>query len=80
MSAGVRAVFCPPRAPNCNAFAERFVRSINSECLDGMNFVGGGSLRHALAVYSVRYDRERNHEGIGNRRIEQGPRQASQVA
>ena len=69
-SAGVLPVLCPPRAPNCNAFAERFVRSIKSECLDRMIFVGSGSLRHALAEYAEHYNRERPHQGIRNRLIE----------
>ena len=33
-AAGVRLVRTPFRAPNCNAHAERFVRSIKEECLD----------------------------------------------
>ena len=32
-SAGVRIVLCPPRVPQCNGYAERFVRSIKGECL-----------------------------------------------
>ncbi len=63
---GIEIVLCPARSPNCNAFAERFVRSIKSECLDRMIFIGPGSLRHALAKYVVHYNAERNHQGIGN--------------
>lgn len=72
-SAGVRVIFCAPRAPNCNAFAERFVRSIKRECLDRMIFVGAGSLRHALGEYAEHYNRERPHQGIGNRIIDPEP-------
>jgi len=45
---GVKAVRCPVRAPNCNAFAERFVRSIKEECLDRMILFGEAPLRRAL--------------------------------
>lgn len=63
---GVTPVLCPPRTPNCNAIAERFVRSIKSECLDQMIFVGVSSLRYAVSHYLAHYDGERNHQGIGN--------------
>ena len=69
-NAGIRVILCHPRAPNCNAFAERFVRSIKTECLDQMIFFGAGSLRHALAEYVEHYNAERPHQGIGNRLIE----------
>ena len=58
------------RAPNANAFAERFVLSIKSECLRRMVFFGEASLRHAIAEYVEHYHRERAHQGIGNERIE----------
>jgi hypothetical protein len=49
---GVKPVRCPVRAPNCNAFAERFVRSIKEECLDRMILFGEASLRRALREYA----------------------------
>jgi putative transposase len=67
---GVKPVLCPARAPNCNAFAERFVRSIKHECLDRMILFGQASLRRALRQYAAHYHTERNHQGIGNRLLE----------
>ena len=67
---GVKPVRCPVRAPNCNAFAERFVRSIKDECLDRMILFGGASLRRALREYVAHYQTERNHQGVGNRLLE----------
>ena len=43
-AAGVQVVRLPPRSPNLNAFAERFVRTIKESCLDRMILVGEGSL------------------------------------
>ncbi|MEM7311166.1 MAG: integrase core domain-containing protein, partial [Planctomycetota bacterium] len=66
---GVEAVLTPRQAPNANAFAERFVLSIKSECLDRMIFFGEASFRSAVAEYLVHYHAERAHQGIGNERI-----------
>jgi len=49
------------------------VRSIKSECLERIIFVSGGSLRLALAGYAEHYNRERPHQGIGNRLIDPEP-------
>lgn len=65
-SVGVDAVKLPPKSPNLNAFAERFVRSIKTECLDRMILFGERSLRHAVSEYLCHYHAERNHQGIGN--------------
>jgi len=67
---GVKPVRCPVRAPNCNAFAERFVRSIKDECLDRMILFGEASLRRTLRTYVFHYHAERNHQGVGNRLLE----------
>ena len=64
--AGVKVIRTPGHAPNCNAFAERFVLSIKSECLDRMIFFGETSLRRAIFSYLEHYHAERPHQGIGN--------------
>ena len=69
-AAGIRIVRTHPWAPNCNAYAERFVRSIKEECLERMIFFGTGSLQRAVLEYVEHYNRERNHQGLGNRLIE----------
>ena len=65
-AAGVTLALTAVRAPNMNAFAERFVRTIKHECLDRMVFFGEGMLRRALSEFAAHYHEERNHQGIGN--------------
>ena len=65
-SAGVEILLTSYQAPNMNAFAERFVRSIKSECLDQMIFLGRDSLNRAIAEFAAHYHDERRHQGIGN--------------
>ena len=67
--AGIRVVLTPERAPNANAYAERFVRSIKEECLDRLIPLGERHFRTAIAEYVAHYHAERNHQGIGNRLI-----------
>src|SRR6185437_1785457 len=66
---GVKSVKLPPRSPNLNAYAERFVRSIKESCLDKLILFGEGSLRRAMHEFVAHYHQERNHQGIGNRLI-----------
>ncbi|MDA1095810.1 MAG: integrase core domain-containing protein, partial [Chloroflexi bacterium] len=63
---GVEPVKLPARSPNLNAYAERFVRSIKTECLDRMILFGEKSLRHVINEYIAHYHAERNHQGIEN--------------
>lgn len=60
----------PPRSPNLNAHAERFVRSIKGECLSKIIPIGERHLRHAIEEYAAHYHLERNHQGLGNRLID----------
>jgi len=66
-SGGVEPLKLPPQSPNLNAFSERWVLSIKSECISGLLFFGEESLRRALKEYTTHYHQERNHQGKGNR-------------
>ena len=68
-SAGVETVKLPARSPNLNAFAERFVRSIKSECLAQIVPLGERHLRNAVAETIEHYHAERNHQGLDNQLI-----------
>ena len=68
-SVGVESVKLPPRSPNLNSYAERFVRSIKESCLDRMIFFGEGALRKGIDEFVMHYHGERNHQGLGNRLI-----------
>ena len=64
--AGIRVVQTPYQAPNANAYAERFVRSIKEECLNRVIPFGERHLRRTIAEYVEHYHRERNHQGLDN--------------
>ena len=65
----VESVRLPPRSPNLNAHAERFVRSIKESCLERMILFGEESLRTAISNFVAHYHTERNHQGLANRLI-----------
>ena len=64
--AGTESVKLPPRSPNLNCYAERFVRSIKESCLERMILFGEDALRTAVREFVAHYHGERNHQGIGN--------------
>ena len=68
--AGTDIVRLPVWSPNLNAYAERIILSIKTECLERMIFFGEASLRRAVVQYLAHYHRERNHQGLNNRLIE----------
>jgi len=73
-TAGVRVIRAPFLAPNGNAHAERFVRSIREECLDRVIPLGERQLRRTLAEFVAHYHGERNHQGLKNELIDRPQR------
>jgi len=67
--ARIESVKLPPRSPNLNAHAERFVRTIKEDCLERMILFGEQSLRNAIRDFSAHYHGEQNHQGLDNRLI-----------
>ena len=62
-SENIKIIRTPVQAPNANAYAERFVRSIKEECLTRVIPFGAQHLRRTIAAYVEHYHRERNHQG-----------------
>jgi putative transposase len=69
-SAGIETLRLPARSPNLNAFAERFVRSIQESCLDEVILMGESSLRRAVSQFESHDHTERNHPGLENKIIQ----------
>ena len=63
---GIGVIRLPPRSPNLNAYAERWVRGVRDECLSRLIPIGQGMLRRALREYGAHFHHERNHQGLGN--------------
>jgi transposase InsO family protein len=68
---GVETAKLPARCPNLNAYAERYVRSIKSECLARVIPLGEPHLRKAVTEYTEHDHLERNHQGLDNRLIKE---------
>jgi transposase InsO family protein len=65
-SGGVQCLMLPARSPNLNAFAERWVRTVKSECLSKLILFGESSLRRTVTEFLKHYHHERNHQGKEN--------------
>jgi putative transposase len=63
-SEGMTVIHTPIRAPQANAYAERFVRTVRAECLDWLLILGRRHLERVLRVYTAHYNRERPHRGL----------------
>ena len=71
--AGIRAKRLAPRSPNLNAYVERFIQSIQVECLDHFLVFGEKHFDYLVREYLEYYHQERPHQGLGNRLISGEP-------
>jgi len=55
-SIGVKPVRLPARSPNLNSYAERYVKSVKSECLDHLILSSVEQLEYALTQFSEYYN------------------------
>jgi putative transposase len=63
-AAGISMVKIPPRAPRANAYAERWVRTVRSECLDWTLIWSERQLHHVLNEYLRHYNAARPHRSL----------------
>jgi putative transposase len=63
-SEGIRVIKTPIRSPRANAFAERWVRTVRTECLDWLLVLSHRHLERVLREYVGHYNEQRPHRGI----------------
>jgi putative transposase len=78
-SEAVRVLRTPVRAPRANAYAERWVRTVRTECLDWLLILNRTHLERVLRVYVRHYNHQRPHRGLGLA-TPQGQRQREPIA
>ena len=61
---GIGVIRTPVQAPNANAFAERWVRTVRSDCLDRILILGRRHLERVLRVYATHYNEHRPHRAL----------------
>ena len=62
---GAEVLLTPVQAPNANAYAERWIRTVRAECLDWLLIVGRGHLEQVLRMYVEHYNGHRPHRALG---------------
>ncbi|MEU1628438.1 IS3 family transposase [Streptomyces sp. NPDC020096] len=62
-SEGITVLKSPPRSPNCNPHAERFIRSVRQECTDRVLLFDRGHTEKILHAYADHFNGHRPHQG-----------------
>jgi putative transposase len=62
---GAEVLVTPVQAPNANAYAERWIRTVRAECLDWLLIVSRGHLEQVLRIYVRHYNEHRPHRALG---------------
>jgi putative transposase len=63
-SEGIRVIRTPVQAPNANAYAERWIRTLRADCLDRILILSRRHLEHVLRVYRGHYNEHRPHRAL----------------
>lgn len=63
-SAGIHVIPIPHHAPNANAYAERWIRSVREECLDKLLIINQAHLRRVMREYIAFFNTARPHQGL----------------
>jgi putative transposase len=64
-SEGTELPITPVQAPDANAHAGRWIRTVRAECLDRLLILGRGHLEQVLRVYVEHYNAHRPHRALG---------------
>jgi putative transposase len=63
-SEGIRIIRTPIRAPNANAYAERWVGTLSRECLDRILIINRRHLEYVLRLYTTHYNQHRPRRSL----------------
>jgi len=63
-AAGLEVLKIPPRSPRANAHAERWVKTVRTECLDWLLIGNRRHLHRVLTAYLAHYNTARPHRGL----------------
>ena len=63
-SEGIQIIKTPVRAPKANATAERFVRTVRTECVDWLLIMNRRHLERVLRVFADHYNAHRPHRSL----------------